>query len=268
MDMFRNPKPAAAVYSSQAEGRVVLEVCGTLDKGDWPASELKEFWVFTNAERIRLFRNGVFLREFLPDRNRFPNLPHPPVCVDDFAGPELMEREGLSNEATELLHQLWASEKRGWDTMSLLRTLKRKYGVSRELSDQLKYKYRNPISGGPSYRFEAVKRDQVVAQVILEPVRSVFLRVTVERTVLHEDKMWDAVEIRILAVDQNGNRLAYASDALRIKTEGPIALIGPDCIPLRGGSAGFWIRTIGETGTAIVRITGFGPPVDAEFSVE
>ena len=44
MDMFRNPKPAAAVYASQAEGSTVLELSGTLDKGDWPASELKEVW--------------------------------------------------------------------------------------------------------------------------------------------------------------------------------------------------------------------------------
>ncbi len=268
MDMFRNPKGAAAVYASQQEETPVLEVLSSVDKGDWPASELGEVWAFTNADSVRLFRNGVFLREFTPDRARFPHLPHPPVCIDDFAGPELMEKEGLKSEAAELLHLLWAAEKRGEDVSTLLRNLKRHYGVTRERADELKGRYYGPLAGGPEYRFEAMKKGLVTARAVKEPVHSVSLRLLAERTVLREEGMWDALEVRIRAEDQNGNLLPYASDALRLELEGPLELIGPDCVPLRGGAAGVWLRTTGEKGRGVLRVRGFGPERELEFTVE
>ena len=80
--------------------------------------------------------------------------------------------------------------------------------------------------------------------------------------------MWDALEVRIRAEDQNGNLLPYASDALRLELEGPLELIGPDCIPLRGGAAGVWLRTTGEKGRGVLRVRGFGPERELEFTVE
>ena len=268
MDMFRNPKPAAAVYASQQEDVPVLEVSGSLDKGDWPASELNEIWAFTNAGSVRLFRNGVFLREFFPDKERFPHLPHPPVCIDDFAGPELMEKEGLSPEAAEHVHLLWAAEKRGEDVSTLLRNLKRKYGVTKERAEQLKARYYAPLAGGPVYRFEAMKKGLVAASVVKEPVHSVSFRLLADRTTLQEEGMWDAAEVRIRAVDQNDNLLVYASDALHLEVEGPLEIIGPDCIPLRGGAAGVWLRTVGQKGRALLRVRAFGQEKELEFTVE
>ncbi len=268
MDMFRNPKLAAAVYASQQEKAPVLEVCGSLDKGEWPASELGEVWAFTNAESVRLFRNGVFLREFFPDKERFPHLPHPPVCIDDFAGPELMEKEGLTSEAAELVHLLWASEKRGEDTSAHLRNLKRRFGVTKERAEQLKARYYAPLAGGPVYRFEAMKKGLVAASAVKEPVHSVSLRLLAEGETLCEKGMWDALEVRIRAEDQNGNLLVYASDALRLETEGPLEIIGPDCIPLRGGAAGVWVRSVGEKGGGLLRVRGLGQVKELALTVE
>ena len=268
MDMFRNPKLAAAVYASQQEDVPVLELSSSLDKGEWPASELNEVWAFTNADSVRLFRNGVLLREFFPDRERFPHLPHPPVCIDDFAGPELMEKEKLKNEAAELLHLLWAAEKRGEETSVLLRSLKRRYGVTAERAKELKLRYYSPISGGPTYRFDAMKKGLVLAKITKEPVHSVSLELKAERTALREEGMWDAEEVRIRAVDQNGNLLPFAGDALRLEAEGAVELIGPDCIPLRGGAAGVWVRTTGRKGEGCLHIRGFGPEKEVRFTVE
>ena len=268
MDMFRNPKPAAAVYSSQREDVPVLELSGSLDKGDWPASELKEVWAFTNADSVRLYRDGVFIREFFPDRERFPHLPHPPVCIDDFCGPELTEQEGLKGEAAELLHLLWAAERRGEDTGVLLRSLKRKYGVTAQRAEELKNRYYGPRSGGPTYRFEAVKKGLVTSRAVKEPVHAISLRLVPDRTVLREEGMWDSLEVRILAEDQNGNRLPYASDALQLETEGPVEILGPRCIPLRGGAAGVWLRSTGEKGKGLLRVRGFGPARELEITAE
>ena len=268
MDMFRNPKLAAAVYASQQDVRPVLEISGSLDKGEWPASELSEVWAFTNADSVRLYRNGVFLREFFPDRERFPHLPHPPVRIDDFAGPELMDKEKLKSEAAESLHLLWAAERRGEDTSVLLRTLKRKFGVTQEKANELKARYYSLISGGPAYRFEAMKKGLVVAIAVKEPVHSVYLQLLAERTALRESGMWDAAEVRIRAVDQNGNLLPYAGDALSLEAEGAVEIIGPETIPLRGGAAGVWVRTTGEKGEGVLRIRGFGPEKEVRFTVE
>ena len=268
MDMFRNPKPAAAVYASQAEGEPVLELSGTLDKGDWPASELREVWAFTNADRVRVYRDGVFLREFLPDRETFPHLPHPPVRMTDFSGPELTEKERLPQEAADRLRELWEARRRGDDTGVLLRNLKRKWGITTQRCNELEELYARPLSGGPSYRFEAVRGGKITAFLVREPVKSVGLRLETDRQTLREDGMWTAAEVRITAVDQNGNRLWYAAEPLQLELTGPMELIGPACIPLRGGAAGVWLRTTGEAGEACLRVRGFGPERELSFTVE
>ena len=179
-----------------------------------------------------------------------------------------MDKEKLKEEAAETLHLLWAAERRGEDVSVLLRNLKRKYGLTPEKANELKAKYYSLISGGPTYRFEAMKKGLVVAIAVKEPVHSVYLQLTAERTTLREAGMWDAAEVRIRAVDQNGNALPYAGDALRLEAEGAVGIIGPDCIPLRGGAAGVWVRTLGEKGEGTLRIRGFGPEREVRFTVE
>lgn len=267
MDMFRNPKPAAAVYASQSERRPVLEVCSTLDKGDWPASVLDTVWAFTNGDSVRVWRDGVFLREFLPDRETFPNLPHPPVRMNDFSGPELAEREKLAPEAAGLLHELWSLQARERDGSAVLRALKRRFGVTAERAEQLRGRYA-ALQNGPCYRFEAVRNGKVTAQVSRAPVAAAALLAETDRTVLTERGMWDAVEVRMTAVDQNGGRLWYAAEPLLLRTEGPLEIIGPRVTVLRGGAAGVWLRTTGEKGAAALHISGFGAERRIEFTVE
>ena len=268
MDMFRNPKPAAAVYASQQEERPVLEVCSTLDKGEWPASVPEAVWAFTNADSIRVSRDGVFLREFFPDRKTFPHLPHPPVRMADFSGPELREQEKLDAETEKLLHELWDAQDRGGDTSSLLRTLKRKHDISAEWAWSLREKYACYRSGGPLYRFEAVRNGTVAAVVLREPVKTVSLRLDAPERTLREEGMWASAEVRITAVDQHGNRLWYAGDPLLLETEGPLEVIGPRLTALRGGGAGVWLRSTGEKGPGKLRVTGPGLSGEVEFTVE
>ena len=268
MDMFRNPKPAAAVYASQQEETPVLELSSTLDKGDWPASVPDAVWAFTNADSVRVWRNGVFLREFLPDRETFPHLPHPPVRMADFSGPELRDKERLDADAEQLLHQLWEEQSRGKDTLPLLKLLKRKHNISADWAWTLRERYACYLSDGPLYRFEAVRNGTVAAVVQREAVKSVSLRLEAAEQVLREEGMWASAEVRITAVDQHGNRLWYAGDPLLLETEGPLEIIGPKVTSLRGGAAGVWLRTTGEKGEAKLRVAGLGPRQEVEFRVE
>ena len=113
-----------------------------------------------------------------------------------------------------------------------------------------------------------MKKGLVLAKITKEPVHSVSLELKAERTALREEGMWDAEEVRIRAVDQNGNLLPFAGDALRLEAEGAVELIGPDCIPLRGGAAGVWVRTTGRKGEGCLHIRGFGPEKEVRFTVE
>ena len=61
--------------------------------------------------------------------------------------------------------------------------------------------------------------------------------------------------MRIRAVDENGNLLPYSNEAVRLTIEGPIELIGPDIFALRGGMAGFYVKTTGEAGRARVKLS-------------
>jgi beta-galactosidase len=66
MDSFRNPKLAAAVYASQQDETPVLEVGSPMDIGDYPAGHIGNFWVFTNADEVKLFKNDEFVSSFKP----------------------------------------------------------------------------------------------------------------------------------------------------------------------------------------------------------
>ena len=55
--------------------------------------------------------------------------------------------------------------------------------------------------------------------------------------------------------DENGNLLSYSNEAIKVTAEGPIEIIGPDMFSLRGGMAGFYVKTTGEKGEANVKIS-------------
>ena len=64
--------------------------------------------------------------------------------------------------------------------------------------------------------------------------------------------------IRLQAHDQNENIVSYYQEPVRIVTEGPIELIGPDIIALRGGMGGTYVKTVGKDCTIEVEPEGLG----------
>lgn len=53
--------------------------------------------------------------------------------------------------------------------------------------------------------------------------------------------------LRVIArvLDQAGNKLPFFMDPMSITVEGAATLLGPDIVPCRGGSVGFWLRATG-----------------------
>ena len=106
-----------------------------------------------------------------------------------------------------------------------------------------------------TFIFDAIKGGKVVKTVTRTPMNEMHLEFDVSSYVLTEKSSYDVASIRVRAVDENGNLLSFSSEPLRIRVRGPLEIIGPDMTSLRGGSAGFYLRTTGEKGTAKVTIS-------------
>ena len=105
------------------------------------------------------------------------------------------------------------------------------------------------------YRFDAIRDGQVIKTVIKSPMKKPSLQVSVSSHTLVEEKSYDVAAIRIRAVDENGNLLLYCNEPLKITAEGPVEIIGPDVVSLKGGMAGTYVKTTGCGGKAAVTLS-------------
>ena len=115
------------------------------------------------------------------------------------------------------------------------------------------YKYIG-VLGTPcaAYRFEAVWHGRTVRTVVREPVQSVRLECTVHNPILTDGPTWDCAAVSLRAIDQNGSLLPYCGEAVQLSVDGPLKIIGPSVVPLRGGMAGTYLATTGEAGRAVL----------------
>lgn len=261
MDMFRNPKLAAAVYASQHTKNPVMEISSSMDIGEHPACNLGTVYVFTNADSIRLYKNQAFVKEFYPDRAAFPNMPHPPVAINDFVGEQMEKGEGFSNKTAESIKEvLFAVTKYGQNNLPLryqLKMLKVMKQNKLKIEDgiNLYYKYIGNWGGKvTTYRFEAIKDGKVVAVVMKEPTTKLQLEAKTLTSELVIGDTYDATSVRLSMKDQNGNLLPYYQEPLLLRTTGPLQIIGPSVISLKGGMGGTYVRTTDLTGEGTLTI--------------
>lgn len=261
MDMFRNPKLAAAVYASQNDNSNVCEVCSSLDIGEHPAGDIKGIYVFTNADSIRLYKNETFIKEFYPDRGNYPGLVHPPVFIDDFMGDLLEAEEHYKHKTAKILKEvLFAVKKFGPNNLPLRYKLKMAYIMLKEHLDmnegvRLYYKYIGSWGGAATaFRFEAVKNNHVVKVIKKKPSGSPNLKAIANTKLLKEAETYDVAAVRITAVDEDNNLLPYYQEPVTLTTWGAVELIGPSVISLKGGSGGTYVRTKGITGEGGLRV--------------
>lgn len=276
MDMFRNPKLAAALYAAQSEEKTVLEISSAMDIGEHPACLMKDVYAVTNADSVRVYKNNQFIARFGGDRTPYKNLPKGPILIDDFIG-ELMEKgEGFSHKKAEEVKQiLMAANTYGLAHLPLkIKLLAAKCillrGMSMADAVQLYNKYVGNWGGtSTAYRFEAIKDGKVVAVSEKRPVTQVKLETKVSHTQLLEESSYDVASVRIRAVGETGDVLPFYQEALQLETEGEIALIGPGLITLKGGMGGTYIKSTGKEGKGILRIKGNDiETVEIQFGVE
>ena len=91
----------------------------------------------------------------------------------------------------------------------------------------------------------------------------------VSHTALCEKETYDVAAVRIAMQDQNGNVLPFYQGSVKASMEGPAELIGPSDIMLRGGYGGTYVRSVGTSGTAVLKLQPQDmDPVQITFTIE
>ena len=273
MDMFRNPKLAAAVYASQSENAPCCVVSSSMDIGEHPAGDIGRVFVFTNADSVRLYKNDVFVKEFFPCRDEYPALPHPPVLVDDFIGGMLETQEHFEPKvAADVKDCLNAIAKYGPSALpigTIAKFAKLMLFKGFKFSDgyELYGRYVSNWGGEATvWRFDAVKNGEVVKSVIKMPGQQVQLEISVSSTHLTEGDTYDAAAVRIRALDGHGNPAVYWQEPIALRCDEGLEIIGPHVISLKGGSGGTYVKTCGVAGKACLYVGDIA--VDFEISVQ
>ena len=259
MDSFRNPKLAASVYASQQDEEPVLEISTSMDIGDYNAGNLPDFYAFTNADEVRLYKNDQFVSAF--SHSIYSGLKHGPIRIDDTIGKLLETNEHFSKEkAADIRKCLLASKKYGSNLPLRYRLLyaKMMFKYKMKYSDGVAL-YGKYVSGWGSdsitWRFDAIKNGKVVKSIIKRPSAKLHLSYQVSRTNLVEGSCYDMSAIRIQVKDEYHNLASYAQLPLNLITTGPIEIVGPNTVVTEGGMTGTYIKTTGEEGEAILTIS-------------
>ena len=274
LDSFRNPKLAAAVYTSQGDTDPVLAVSSSMDIGDNPAGQLGTAYVFSNAQQVRLYKNDVFVTALR--QSEWTALPHPPFVMDDTIGELLETQEHFSPaKAAAVRDCLLAAGKYGLAGLPLAYKVKfgwcmLHYKMSFEDGVALYGKYVGNWGGEATrWRFDAVQDGNVVRSVTLCPSAKLHLEVKVSRTTLREKDTYDMAAVRVRILDENGTPAPYAQFPVQFAVEGSAALVGPQTAVAEGGMTGTYLRTVGTAGEALLTVSApQTQPVVLRFTIE
>ena len=274
MDMFRNPKLAAAVYQSQQEKIPVLEISSSMDVGEHPASARGKNWIFTNADSVKMYLNGKFIHEFSRADSPYKNIPHGPILIDDYVGERLASEAGLSasaaRDAKNILNHiaLYGQNAVGFSqALSYVRLLAR--GINRAKITDLYTKFVGLWGGEASvFKFEAVKGGKVVKTVFKGPVQSIELCADVSSSVLREEESYDAAMVRVRARDNYGNVLPYFAEPAFFEARGAVEVYGPSEAAFRAGTCACYVRSVGKKGKGSLVVRAAGMEKIVEFTVK
>ena len=230
-----------------------------MDIGDYNAGNLPDFYAFTNADEVRLYKNDQFVSAF--SHSIYSGLKHGPIRIDDTIGKLLETNEHFSKEkAADIRKCLLASKKYGSNLPLRYRLLyaKMMFHYKMKYSDGVAL-YGKYVSGWGSdsitWRFDAIKNGEVVKSIIKRPSAKLHLSYQVSRTALIEGDCYDMSAIRIQVKDEYHNLASYAQLPLNLITTGPIEIVGPSTVVTEGGMTGTYIKTTGEEGEAILTIS-------------
>ena len=260
LDTERQIKLAGLAYGSQQAYMPILEVSRNLQGSETAHGLAGELYVYTNCDKVKLYRNEVFVGEFYPDKETFPSLSHPPIIIDDYLGNVLSEVEGFSQKEATYIKTILMSMTNQNGKISLATKSRLVFGkfLSRINQNVIHALYQKYILGVGSpnvcYQFEGYKDDEKVMTVTKGEYTPVHIMADTARHQLVVGKTHDVTPIIIKVIDAYGNIIPYVNDVVRIETTGAVEIIGYTYQVLVGGRLTVYVKTTGDVGTGVVSI--------------
>ncbi|MDU4830800.1 MAG: glycoside hydrolase family 2 TIM barrel-domain containing protein, partial [Clostridium perfringens] len=275
-DMFRNPKYAAYSYASQkkVEEGVVLEPITLGAKGERDGGAILPFTVLTNCDYIKIFKDGIYIDTYYPNKEKFPNLPHPPIEVSHILS---MDSEiPLTEEAKKEIKDFVLNKLKDSNLTNLA---EEDFRYIEEFSERvnipvfkimsLVYK----LAGGwgdkeNSLIIKGFIGNKEVASKEIGELRSMNkLEVTPDDLELSLDKTsYDATRIVVKLLDNLGEVLFLNNDFIEVEIDGPLSIMGPSKFGISGGVTAFWVRTQGKKGLCKIKVKSMY--FEEEISIE
>ncbi len=273
LDMFRNPKIASYIYSSQ-DSKPYFNLSSHLNIGDYDASTIDKIYAFTNADIVKLYRNGELIKVYDNSNRVYKNIPNSPILIDDFVGNLLEVKEGYSKKASDMMKSvLYATLKYGNKMPFKYKWMYLKLMLFNHVNYQKGYElYGKYIGNWGSkeivYTFDAIKDDKLFKTVNLSKVTDKHLDINVSNNELIEDNSYDVSLVRIRALDQNDNILEYYNDGFTVSSEGVIEIIGPTVLSFKGGYSGVYVKSTSKKGKGVLNINTNIGKISVDFTVK
>lgn len=262
MDMFRNPKMASYVYS--VSGKVdhpVLEISSDMNIGEHPSGNRGNVYIITNCDSVRMYKNGLFIKEYTHSDSRYKNLLNAPILIDDYIGDQMKENEGFSPRQNAIVREalnyigLYGMNDIPPRIVLRLGEAMARYHMKFQDAYVLYGKYIGDWGGkSTEFKFVGIKEGKEVITRIKTPCDSMDLDIRVSSFDLVEQATYDVASVRIRVVDKYGNVLPFYNGNLDLETEGPIEVIGPQKVDINGGMGGVYVRSKGRSGKASLKV--------------
>ena len=266
-DMFRIDKLAANTYKIQQKQKPVLELSSNMEIGDIAGGQVGDVFMFTNCDTVKMYKNGKHINTFDMKVERakspFKYMPMPPVVLYDVIGDQLEKDEKYhftKRDANQIKRALLAVKKYGTiggiirHPYALLKNLV-KYGLSVDSITTLFGQYVTSWGGKQvTYKFEGYMGDKLVVTTEKGSVYKASLYAKADKDSLVEADTYDTVRVVLKAQSQYGNVLPYDNSVVKVSTNDVVEVIGPKDFALMGGQRGFWVKTKGKSGKAIITI--------------
>ncbi len=274
MDMFRIPKYASYAYQSQTNQEPMIYVASNMMSGDHSEFKLPEVVVFTNCDSVKLYKNDSFVGEYYPEESLYPNLPHPPIFIDDLIGNLLVEQGIFPQKQAKTITRLLNSFKQNGFNMPLKDKIPFGLMMARKklTYPQIFQLFEEHIalqSNAPViWKLEGYIDEELVVSTSRGHTKNLWLSATSNTDVLYHDETYDVARIVVELKDEYGSESTYSNLAFRVSTSKHLEVIGPSNLSLIGGSVGVYVKTTGLDGEATLTIqSDLYPDIMISFNV-
>ena len=260
LDLYRNPKYSAAIYASQQDKIPVLEVLSNMKPGDVPEAIFNDIYVATNCDYVELYKNDELVTKLLPKHDKFKYLKHPPILLDDIVGLTFNEDKFPKKIHLKIARMFSYAAMHGFNHLPLKMKLYLAWCMVRykmNYTDLVGYwnKYVGAWGGmAKTYKFVGYKDGNKVKEVELGPSNEFDLEVIPSKLVLENKDTYDTIKINLRHIDSHNSLMQYSQRIIKVETNGPIQLVGPNLQTLIGGQLTLYINSLNKSGNAKVII--------------